>query len=99
MLAVATVQGMAMIEIGIAFGTEKDLHYVLFHEISAFLSPHKSLALPVFHAFTSCDTVSHFAQGGEKTAWKVGKTHDNVTAAFYERVFSHSIRTFCHTHA
>ena len=27
-LAVATVQGIAMIQIGIAFGTEKDLHYM-----------------------------------------------------------------------
>ena len=26
----------------------------------------------MFHAFTGCDTVSHFAQCGEKTAWKVG---------------------------
>ena len=73
-----------MIEIWIAFGIEKDLHYVPAYEISASLSPHKSRALPVFHAFTGCDTVSHFAQGGEKTAWKVGKTHDDVTAAFYE---------------
>ena len=74
-----------MIEIGIAFGTEKDLHYVSFHEISASLSPRKSLAvLLVFHAFTGCDTVSHFAQGCQKTTWKVCKTHDNVTAAFYE---------------
>ena len=63
-----------MIEIWIAFETEKDLHYFPVYEISASLSPRKSLALPVFHAFTSCDTVSHFAQGGEKTAWKMGKT-------------------------
>ena len=69
-----------MVERWIAFGTETDLHY----EISASLSPHKSLALTMCHAFTSCDTVSHFAQGGEKTAWNVGKTRDDVTAAVYE---------------
>ena len=73
-----------MIEIWIAFGTKKDLHYVPAYEISTSLTPHKSMALLMFHAFTSCDTVSHFAQGGEKTAWKVGKIHDDVTAAFYE---------------
>ena len=66
------------------FGTEKDLSNVPVHAISASLGPHTSLALRVFHAFIGCDTVSHFAQGGEKTAWKVGKTHDDVTAAFYE---------------
>ena len=81
MFAVATVDGIVMIE----NGTEKDLHYVSFHEVSASLSPRKSLAvLLVFQAFTGCDTVSHFFQGGEKTTWKVCKTHDDVTAAFYE---------------
>ena len=45
-----------MIEIWIAFGTEKDLHYVPAYEISASLSHHKMLA--VFHAFTGCDIVS-----------------------------------------
>ena len=42
-----------MIEIWIAFGTEKDLHYVPAYEISVSLSHHKSLSVPlVFHAFT-----------------------------------------------
>ena len=67
-LAVATVQGIAIIEIGIAFGTEKD--YVPVHEISASLSPRKSLALLVFHPFTGCDTVSHFVQGRERMSFK-----------------------------
>ena len=35
MLAVATVQKLGMIEILIAFGTEKDLHYVPAHKMSA----------------------------------------------------------------
>ena len=50
-----------MIEIWIAFGTGKDLRYVPAHEISASFGPKKSVALPVFHPFTGCDTVSHFA--------------------------------------
>ena len=50
-----------MIEIWIAFGTGKDLRYVSAHEISASLGLRQSVALPVFHAFTGCDTVSHFA--------------------------------------
>ena len=83
-LAVATVQELGMIEIWVAFGTGKDLRYVPAHEISASLGPRKSLALPVCHAFTGCDTVSHFAHVGKKTAWKVWDTHDAVTAAFCE---------------
>ena len=73
-----------MIEIWVAFGTGKDLRYVPAHDISASLGPRKSLALPVFHAFTDCDTVSHFAHVGKKTARKVWDTHDEVTAAFCE---------------
>ena len=38
----------------------------------------------MFHAFTGCDTVSHFAHVGKKTAWKMWETHDDVTAAFCE---------------
>ena len=50
-----------MIGIWIAFGTEKDLHYFPVYDISASLSPRKSLAvLLVFQAFIGCDTVSHF---------------------------------------
>ena len=84
MWAVVTVQGLGRIEIWIEFGTGKDLRYVPAHEISASLSRRKAVALPVFHAFKGCDTVSHFAHGGTKTAWKVWETHDNVTAALCE---------------
>ena len=38
----------------------------------------------MFHPFTGCDTVSYFAQGGEKTAWIVSKSRNDVTGAFYE---------------
>ena len=45
------------------------------HEICASLGLQKSLAVPVFHAFTGCDTVSQFAKVGKKSAWKVWATH------------------------
>ena len=44
----------------------------------------KSLSLPMFHAFTGCDTVSYFAQIGKKTAWKVWQNNNELTAAFYD---------------
>ena len=84
-LAVAIVQELGMSEIWIAFGTGKYFRYVPAHEISASLGPRKSLALPVFHALTGCDTVSHFAHVGKKTAWTVWETHDDITAAFCEQ--------------
>jgi hypothetical protein len=83
-LAVAAVQELGLIEIWIAFGTGKDFRYVPVHEIAASLGPRKSLALPMFHAFTGCDTVSHFAQVGKTTAWKVWESCVEATNAFYE---------------
>lgn len=83
-LAVSTVQKLENVEVWIAFGTGKDFRYVPAHEISLSLGPRKSLALPVFHALTGCDTVSHFAQVGKKTAWKIWEAHDEFTDTFYE---------------
>ncbi|KAG0715349.1 hypothetical protein GWK47_012116 [Chionoecetes opilio] len=83
-LAVATVQQLGRLELWIAFGSGKNFHYIPAHEICASLGPQKSLVLPMFHAFTGCDTVSQFAQVGKKTAWKVWETHDELTEAFYE---------------
>ena len=81
----------------IAFGTEKDLHFVSFHDISASLSHRKSLAvLLVFQAFTGCDTVSHFAQGGEKTC-SLLRTSQCYWGNQSWCVFSYG--TFRHTHA
>ncbi|KAI8481116.1 hypothetical protein Bbelb_411300 [Branchiostoma belcheri] len=83
-LAVAAVQQLGEIELWIAFGTGKEFRYIPAHEICESLRPQKSMALPVFHAFTGCDIVSQFAQVGKKTAWKVWKRHDEITSTFYD---------------
>ena len=71
-------------ELWIAFGTGKDFRYIPIHSIAKALGPVKSLSLPVFHAFTGCDTVSHFANIGKKMAWKIWENHNELTAAFYD---------------
>ena len=71
-------------DLWIAFESGKNFQYIPAHEISASIGPRKSLVLPLFHAFTGCDIVSQFAQVGNRTAWKLGKTHDEFTGAFYE---------------
>ena len=38
------------------------------HDICSDLGPSRSMALPLFHAITGCDTISHFLGGGKKTA-------------------------------
>ena len=42
----------------------------------------KCLALPMFHAFTGCDTVSSFSGRGKKTAWETWNVFPEVTDAF-----------------
>jgi len=82
---VAVVQHLAQIELWIAFGCGTDFSYIPVHEICDSLGAQRSLALPVFHAYTDCDTVSHVVQVGKKTAWKVwNQTHDEFTTIFYE---------------
>ena len=45
-------------QLWIAFGTGKHLRYIPAHEIATSLGAEKAQALPMFHAFTGCDTVS-----------------------------------------
>ena len=52
--------------------------------MAAIMNPTQCLALPVFHAFTGCDTVSAFAGRGKKTAWATWKSFPEVTDAFNE---------------
>ena len=51
------------------------------HEIVFFLGLNRSRALPVFHAFTGCDTVSSFLDKGTKSAWQTWIHFDDVTTA------------------
>ena len=51
-LAVAVLPQLGRAELWIAFGTGKNFRYIPAHEICASLGPQKSVALPVFHAFT-----------------------------------------------
>ena len=55
-------------ELWIAFGTGRNLRYIPIHEIVAFIGPSKSQALPMFYAYTGCDSVSSFSTKGKKTA-------------------------------
>ncbi|KAG7170274.1 hypothetical protein Hamer_G016077 [Homarus americanus] len=47
-------------EIWVAFGTGNNFHYIAAQLIAESLGYEKTRALPVFHAFTDCDTVSSF---------------------------------------
>ena len=69
-------------ELWIAFGTAKSFLYISTHEMVRSLGPSKSTALPVFHAYTGCDTVSSFSTKGKKSAWTTWMSYDDVTSTF-----------------
>lgn len=78
------------VRLWIAFGKGEHFRYLAAHECALALGRDKSLALPFFHAFTGCDTVSCFSTVSKKTAWKTWQAYDQVTKAFtdisYERL-------------
>ena len=53
------------------------------------MDPRKSAVLPIFHAFTGCDTVSAFGGRGKKTAWDTWNVYPEVTEAFEELTKMH----------
>jgi len=86
-----------------AFGIGKHFSYLHINAVYEDLGGEKSLALPVFHDFTGCDTTSTFYRRGKKSAWEVRKCFNDVTEAFTYMTFyilstSSALRTFhCHT--
>ena len=56
-------------EMFIAFGFGKGFRYIPVRDIASSLGREKSLALPVFHAVTGCDTVSAFVGHGKRIVW------------------------------
>lgn len=66
----------------VAFGTGKNYRLIPAHEIYSAIGREKCLALPMFHAFTGCDTVSCFSGRGKRTAWETWNVFPEVTDAF-----------------
>ncbi|XP_071853660.1 uncharacterized protein [Apostichopus japonicus] len=81
-LTIAAVSKLGIQESWVAFGTGKNFRYIPVHEIAASLGPNKCQALPMFHAYTGCDTVSAFYSKGKKSAWETWKVYEDVTMAF-----------------
>ena len=83
-LAVAQMQRITDKELWLAFGTGKQFRYLPIHDIARSLGPERSLALPVFHALTGCDTVSFFGGKSKKSAWDTWNSFPEVTHSFLE---------------
>ena len=70
------------IQLWVAFGTGEHLRYLAAHEIANKFNNTAALALPAFHAFTGCDTVSCFYGKSKKTALDTWKSFPEVTPVF-----------------
>ena len=77
-------QQVQQVEVWVAMGIGSHFRYIAAHEISNNLPSGMSKALPVFHAFTGCDTVYCFAGRGKKTAFTVWKKFPAVTDTFLQ---------------
>ena len=74
-------------DIVIGFGvsnkkTHKSMKYIEISEVMDFIGASRALALPGFHAFTGCDTVSSFWKRGKKLAWEVWNMYPAATQLF-----------------
>lgn len=81
-LAIASATRLNISELWIAFGAGKSFRFIAAHEIARALGPDRCLALPMFHAYTGCDTVSFFGGRGKKTAWDTWTIYGDITPAF-----------------
>ena len=82
-ITVTVIPSIDITELWVAFSTERHLRYIPVHSIALSLGAVRSKVLPMFHAYTGCDTVSLFANREKKTAWDIWKTFDNLTEAFH----------------
>ena len=63
----------------VAFGTGKHYRLIPAHKTCAAIGLDKCLALPMFHAFTGCDTDSCFSGRGKRTAWDTWNMYPETT--------------------
>lgn len=80
-LAVSVFPKLGLDKLWIGFGRNKDFRWLPVHDIGDSLGIPVS-ALPFFHAFTGCDTVSAFRGKGKKTAWQVWEVFPDATEVF-----------------
>ena len=70
------------VSIWVAFGMGKHFRFYSVNTICASLGEFKSRSVPVFHAFSGCDSTSSFTGKGKVLAWKAWKAYEQVTEAF-----------------
>ena len=75
-LALRWFAPLGLSELWVCLGCGKKIRDIPIHTLSALST---CLALPLFHAITGCDTVSHFLGCGKKTAWSAWQSFPDLT--------------------
>ena len=70
------------VSICVGFGHGKYFRHYSINITCQKLGRETSVSLPFFHAFTGCDTTSHFLGRGKKSSWESWKLYPEVTEAF-----------------
>jgi hypothetical protein len=71
-----------LLDIWVAFGMGKSYRFYSINAICTKLGKPRSRALPVFHAFSGCDTTSAFQGKGKKSAWQAWQAYKDITETF-----------------
>ena len=78
-------------ELWVEFGVGIKKKWLPIHTYAHALGEPICHALPFWHAFTGCDTVSQFAGRGKKTAWAAWEVFPEVTKTFASIPFSKNL--------
>ena len=82
MLGIYSFNELQLSELWIEFRTGIHKRWLPIREYASNLGDDKSKVLPVWFAFTGCDTVSAFSGGGKKIAWDTWNAFPDIEDAF-----------------
>ena len=81
-VCIAVFPHLELDEMWVYYGVGDNKKYIPIHAICDYLGDEKCSAMPFFHAFTGCDTVSAMHHVGKKKAWDAWNAFDDVTPEF-----------------
>ena len=70
------------VDIWVTFGMGKNYRFYHINDICASLGEPRSRSLPVFHAFSGCDTTSAFNGKGKRSFWQAWQVYEDITETF-----------------
>ena len=78
-LAIRFFESLSLSELWVDVGTGRNYRDIRIHTLYSDIGLLKSLALPLFHSLTECDTTSQLFGCGKKTAWAAWTSMPDLT--------------------